>query len=116
MAYHVSYNVSSSEEEALDTNTTKNVTVAGLDEYTVYGFVLYASTRIGDGPSTTILGRTNESCKQSYVLLYEQLSDVTREKNCPFLMATTQIRILLRGMFKCSVLESGLHMCPGSLH
>ena len=59
MAYHVSYNVSSSEEEALDTNTT-NVTVAGLDEYTVYEFVLYASTRNGDGPSTTILGRTKE--------------------------------------------------------
>ena len=85
VAYHVSYNVSSSEEKALDTNTTKNVTVAGLDEYTVYEFVLYASTRIGDGPSTTILGRTNESCKQSYVLLCEQLSDVTREKKLSIL-------------------------------
>ena len=66
VAYHLSYNISTYEERTLDTNRN-NATIAGLEEYTAYRFALYASTRVGDGPSTTILGQTNESCKQNYL-------------------------------------------------
>ena len=53
---------------SLEGNETSAV-VSGLDEYTVYNFTLYASTRIGDGPATNILGRTNESCKFTFIIL-----------------------------------------------
>ena len=97
VAYHVSYNVSTSVENTLDTNMT-NVTVTGLDEYTVYKFVLHASTRIGNGPSTIILGQTDESCKQR---IYNLIDNV-------YHFWQLQIHILLQGIFKCSMLESGL--------
>ena len=66
VAYHMEYNRSASDiwESTLYSNTTTLI-VAGLDEYTVYNFSLYASTRIGDGPTAVILGRTNESRKEA---------------------------------------------------
>ena len=62
VAYHILYNETASEQGhmSLEGNKTSAV-VSGLDEYTVYNLSLYASTRIGDGPTTNILGRTNES-------------------------------------------------------
>ena len=37
--------------------------ITGLNEYTVYEFQVFASTRIGAGPSEVVIQRTEESCK-----------------------------------------------------
>ena len=71
--YHVIYNISVVEEGSLDTNAT-NLVVAGLEEYTVYKFILFSSTRIGNGPSTTIFGRTNESRKKTGFKVYYEFT------------------------------------------
>ena len=106
VTYHIAYNRSASEEGniTVDANITA-VVVAGLEEYTMYKFVLRASTRIGYGPSTVIFGRTNESCKQKKISHFDN----------PHPHFAQQIHILLHEMCKCSVLESGLYMHLGSL-
>ena len=43
--------------------------VAGLDEYTIYEFEMFASTRIGPGPSTQATARTHDTSKPGIDLL-----------------------------------------------
>ena len=71
VAYSIIYNLSSSNDEyvSLDAQTTAYV-VTNLNEFTVYNFTLYASTRVGAGPFTNLVARTNESCK-SQVLFHD---------------------------------------------
>ena len=66
VAYHIGYNRSANANGSMTVDAEeRHYTVGGLNEYTVYLFVIYASTRIGDGPSVHAVRRTNESCKLS---------------------------------------------------
>ena len=47
-------------------NKTTNYTVQGLNEDTVYTFTVYASTRIGAGPSSETTAQTDEYCRLSF--------------------------------------------------
>ena len=47
-------------------NKTTNYTVQGLNEDTVYTFTVYASTRIGAGPSSETTAQTHEYCRLSF--------------------------------------------------
>ena len=60
-AYTLHYN---STDGVSNTRRTVNTfsTVTGLQEYTYYEFVVRASTRIGDGPTTSTIIQTKESC------------------------------------------------------
>ena len=57
-------------------NKTTNYTVQGLNEHTVYTFTVYASTRIGAGPSSEATAQTDEYCKLSFkvylLLVFQQ--------------------------------------------
>ena len=44
--------------------------VAGLDEYTIYEFEIFASTRIGPGPSTQATTRTHDTSKSGDLLTF----------------------------------------------
>ena len=44
-------------------NKTTNYTVEGLNEDTVYTFMVHASTRIGPGPSAAVTTKTDEDCE-----------------------------------------------------
>ena len=44
-------------------NRTTNYTVEGLNEDTVYRFMVHASTRIGPGPSAEVTAKTDEDCE-----------------------------------------------------
>jgi len=46
---------------------SRSYVVDDLNEYTVYSFSIYASTRVGDGPRATTTARTYES--SMYILL-----------------------------------------------
>ena len=46
---------------------SRSYVVYDLNEYTVYSFSIYASTRVGDGPRATTTAKTYESCM--YILL-----------------------------------------------
>lgn len=64
VAYHIGYNRSANTNESITVDAEElHYTVGGLNEYTAFLFVIYASTRIGNGPSVHAIGRTNESCK-----------------------------------------------------
>ena len=41
--------------------------LSGLDEFTTYDVFIYASTRVGSGPSASLTVTTNPSCKIIYV-------------------------------------------------
>ena len=41
---------------------SRSYVVNDLNEYTVYNFSIYASTRVGDGPRATTTAKTHESC------------------------------------------------------
>ena len=67
ISYTVTYSSSNDDfqEIRIDGNKTTNYTVQGLNEDTVYRFAVYASTRIGAGPSDEVTARTDEYCKLS---------------------------------------------------
>ena len=63
-AYHISYNLTSIADDYVTVDAQKREhVVTSLNEYTVYSFTMYASTRIGDGPLANAVSRTNESCE-----------------------------------------------------
>ena len=41
--------------------------LSGLDEFTMYDVFIYASTRVGSGPSASLTVTTNPSCKIMHV-------------------------------------------------
>ena len=47
----------------VDAEDGNSYVVAGLNEYTVYQFEIFASTRIGPGPSTQATARTHDTSK-----------------------------------------------------
>ena len=47
----------------VDAGDGNSYLVTGLNEYTLYEFEVFASTRVGPGPSTQEVARTHESCK-----------------------------------------------------
>ena len=64
-SYTITYNASQSEMQIIRIpgNKTTNYTLQGLNEDTTYTFTIYASTRIGDGPSAELTARTDEYCR-----------------------------------------------------
>jgi len=75
ISYTITYSASSNDTQdiRLAGNETTNYTVQGLNEDTIYRFAVYASTRIGAGPSDEVTARTDEYCKLLYsnVLEYQ---------------------------------------------
>ena len=59
--FTVTYNFSNIVQSITLSADIRNVLISGLEEYTIYVFAISASTRIGSGPSTEILLRTEES-------------------------------------------------------
>ena len=47
--------------------------VPGLNEYTVYTFEIFASTRVGQGPSTEVTARTHHTSRSVIIILYHPL-------------------------------------------
>jgi len=68
ISYTITYSASSNDTQdiRLAGNETTNYTVQGLNEDTIYRFAVYASTRIGAGPSDEVTARTDEYCKLQY--------------------------------------------------
>ncbi len=61
-SYTLQYNLT--EDTPITTQTINTfLTVTSLQEYSLYEFVVYATTRIGNGPTASIVVRTKESCK-----------------------------------------------------
>ena len=63
-SFTIGYNTSGTSTQIIPIpgNQTVNYTVHGLNEDTVYTFTVYASTRIGAGPSAELTARTDEYC------------------------------------------------------
>ena len=68
ISYTLVYNESQSGMQIIPIpgNKTTNYTVQGLNEHTVYTFIVYASTRIGAGPSSEATAQTDEYCRLSF--------------------------------------------------
>ena len=66
VTYTISYNKTASDTVVVTLNSSVlNYYVAeNLNEYTFYTFSVFASTRIGGGPSDSITDRTLEDCKR----------------------------------------------------
>ena len=47
----------------VDARNGNSFLVTGLNEYTVYEFEIFASTRVGPGPSTEAVAQTHETSK-----------------------------------------------------
>ena len=62
ISFTISYSLFGS-QEVIVVNNTESYLAAGLEADTVYVFELYASTRVGPGPSAQIQERTIESGK-----------------------------------------------------
>jgi len=64
ISFTIGYNTSGTSTQVIPIpgNQTTNYTVDGLNEDTVYTFTVYASTRIGAGPSAELTARTDEYC------------------------------------------------------
>ena len=60
VSYTLTYNASTPVTVASNDNS---YLVAGLEEYTLYEFEVFASTRVGAGPSAVTVTTTSESCK-----------------------------------------------------
>ena len=60
-SFTVTYNFSNIVQSITLSADTRNLLITGLEEFTIYVFAISASTRIGSGPSTEILLRTEES-------------------------------------------------------
>jgi len=74
-SYTITYNLSSNDTQdiRLAGNETTNYTVQGVNEDTIYRFAVYASTRIGAGPSDEVTARTDEYCKLSMLTIFQIL-------------------------------------------
>ena len=68
ISYTLIYNESQSGMQIIPIpgNKTTNYSVQGLNEHTVYTFIVYASTRIGAGPSSEATAQTDEYCRLSF--------------------------------------------------
>ena len=64
ISFTIGYNMSGTATQIIPIpgNQTTNYTVDGLNEDTVYTLTVYASTRIGAGPSAELTARTDEYC------------------------------------------------------
>ena len=63
-SYTITYNSSGTQiSVTINTSNTNSYLLPGLDEFTVYVVFIYASTRIGPGPSVSLTVTTNPSCK-----------------------------------------------------
>jgi len=68
ISYNITYNLSEMLASVLvDAEHGKKYVVTELDEYTVYRFEIFASTRVGPGPSTGAGAQTNETNKSSSI-------------------------------------------------
>ena len=70
ISYTLVYNASQSDMQIIPIpgNKTTNYTVQGLNEDKVYTFTVYASTRIGAGPSAELTAQTDEYCRLSFIV------------------------------------------------
>ena len=64
--YTVTYNLSELSVSAI--TDAQSILITGLEEYTVYEFEVFASTRIGPGPPASILARTDVASKVSTIV------------------------------------------------
>jgi len=70
ISYNITYNLSEMLASVLvDTEYGKKYVVTELDEYTVYRFEIFASTRVGPGPSTQATARTYHASELIIVTL-----------------------------------------------
>lgn len=61
-SYTLQYNLT--QDTPITTQTINTFfTVTGLQEYSLYEFIVHAATRIGNGPTVNIVAQTKESCK-----------------------------------------------------
>ena len=51
----------------VDAEDGNSYVVAGLNEYTVYTFEIFASTRVGQGPSTEVTARTHHASRSAII-------------------------------------------------
>ena len=71
ISYNITYNLSEMLASVLvDAEYGKKYVVTELDEYTVYRFEIFASTRVGPGPSTQATARTYHASELIAVTLY----------------------------------------------
>jgi len=65
VSYNITYNLSEVTVSVLvDAEDGNNYLVTGLNEHTAYAFEIFASTRVGPGPSTRATIRTPDTSNQ----------------------------------------------------
>ena len=62
-SYTITYNSTGRQISVTVNARDTSYLLSGLDEFTTYDVFIYASTRVGSGPSATLTVTTNPSCK-----------------------------------------------------
>ena len=64
ISYTITYNTTAENSTSLVTDS-QSIILEGLDEYTIYGINVSASTKVGTGPSANYFQRTGQSSELS---------------------------------------------------
>ena len=66
-SYTITYNSTGRQISVTVNPRDTSYLISALDEFTTYDVFIYASTRVGSGPSASLTVTTNPSCKIIYV-------------------------------------------------